>query len=112
MEFVDTIERLTVYCGERHHVDGKPTYEYIVEEARRRGLAGATVYRGMMGFGGHSLIHTAKVLRLSEDLPITVEIVDEADKIEEFIDFLEGVVHNGAIVCESVRAKIFHPVEK
>ncbi len=112
MEFTDTIERLTIYCGEEKHVGGKPVYERLVEEARRRGLAGATVYRGVMGFGGTSLIHTAKVLRLSEDLPMTIEIVDDSDKIESFIEVLDELLHEGAVIREKVCAKIFHPHKK
>ena len=68
-------ELLRIFIGEADKHQGRPLYEVIVEEARRRGLAGATVLRGAVGFGAHSLIHTAKVLRLSEELPLVIEIV-------------------------------------
>ena len=68
---------LRIFVGEADHWHGKPLYEAIVVEARRRGLAGATVIKGCMGFGAHSRIHTAKLLELSQDLPIVIEIVDE-----------------------------------
>ena len=71
---------LRIFIGENDHFDGKPLYESIVLKAREQGLAGATVLRGRMGFGHSSLIHTAKILRLSEDLPIIVEIVDAEEK--------------------------------
>jgi len=77
---------LRVFVGESDQLDHKPLYEYLVTEARKQGLAGATVLRGIMGFGGRSRkIHTSKILRLSEDLPIVIEIVDEVEKIRAFI---------------------------
>ena len=68
-----------------------PVYEKIVLEARKAGLAGATVFKGIMGFGGNSRIHTSKILRLSEDLPLTIEIVDEKEKIESFLPTVEHI---------------------
>lgn len=77
---------LRVFVGESDQIDHKPLYEYLVMEARKQGMAGATVLRGIMGFGGRSRrIHTSKLLRLSEDLPIIVEIVDEVDKVQQFM---------------------------
>ncbi len=78
-------------------------YEVIVKEARKRGMAGATVLRGFLGFGASSRIHTSKVLRLSEDLPLVVEIVDAEDKIEAFMPFLDGIIGEGLITMEKVR---------
>ena len=77
---------LRIFIGESDKLDGKPLYEWLVTEARSRGLAGATVLRGMMGFGAHSkVIHTFKIERLSEDLPIVIEIIDSREKIEDFL---------------------------
>jgi uncharacterized protein len=78
-------------------------YEVIVEEARKRGLAGATVLRGFLGFGANSRIHTSKVLRLSEDLPIVIEIVDAEEKIENFLPDLDAMIGEGMITLEKVR---------
>ena len=82
---------LRIFIGESDRVDGKPMYEWLVREAKARGMAGATVLRGIMGFGAHTkMIHTFKIERLSEDLPIVIEIVDAKDKIEDFLTFAEG----------------------
>lgn len=81
---------LRIYAGEADKHNGRPLYEWIVAQAHARRLAGTTVYRGLMGFGPHTrTIHTFKIERLAEDLPITIEIVDTRDKIEEFLAFLE-----------------------
>ncbi|MBZ0302743.1 MAG: DUF190 domain-containing protein [Anaerolineae bacterium] len=98
---------LRIFIGESDKQDGRPLYEVIVEEARRRGLAGATVLRGVMGFGAHSRIHTTKILRLSEDLPMIIEIVDEADKINAFLPDLDGMIHEGLVTLERVRVVLY-----
>ena len=95
---------LRIFVGESDRWDGRPLYEAIVLEARKRGLAGATVIKGFMGFGAHSRIHTAKLLELSQDLPIIVEIVDAPAKIEAFMPDLEKMVGDGLITIE--RAEI------
>lgn len=100
-------EVLRIYVGESDHVGGKLVYETIVEEAHRRGLAGATVVRGLLGFGAGSLVHTAKILRLSEDLPVVVEIVDRSERIAAFLPLLEEMVGEGAITRHTVAAT-FH----
>ena len=82
---------LRIFVGESDKSGSIPVYEKIVLEARKAGLAGATVFRGIMGFGGSSRIHTTKILRLSEDLPLTIEIVDEVTKIEEFLPVLDKI---------------------
>lgn len=82
---------LRIFVGESDKSGTIPVYEKIVIEARKSGLAGATVFRGIMGFGGSSRIHTTKILRLSEDLPLIVEIVDEVTKIEEFLPVLDKI---------------------
>ncbi len=96
-------ELLRIFIGEndRHH--GRPLYEVIVEEARQRGLAGATVLRGTLGFGAHSRIHTAKILRLSEDLPMVIEIVDTPERIAEFLPALDTMIGEGLVTLERVR---------
>ena len=98
---------LRIYLAESDRHDGRPLYEWIVQRARDRGLAGATVLRAMEGFGAHSTLHTAKILRLSQDLPIVVEIVDGADAIESFIEEIEGAVTEGLITTEKVRVRQF-----
>ncbi len=82
---------LRIFVGESDKSGSIPVYEKIVLEARKSGLAGATVFRGIMGFGGSSRIHTTKILRLSVDLPLTIEIVDELTKIEEFLPVLDTI---------------------
>jgi hypothetical protein len=98
---------LRIFIGESDKQDGRPLYEVIVNEARRRGLAGATVLRGVMGFGADSRIHTTKILRLSEDLPMVIEIVDEADKINAFLPELDGMIKEGLVTLERVRVVIY-----
>lgn len=103
MKLASECELLRIFIGEsdRHH--GRPLYEAIVLLARERGLAGATVLRGIEGFGADSRMHTARILRLSEDLPIVVEIVDEPAKIEAFLSELDAMVVEGLVTVEKVR---------
>jgi PII-like signaling protein len=91
---------LRVFVGESDRWHGRPLYEAIVQEARNHGLAGATVFRGFEGFGAHSRIHTSRILRLSEDLPILIEIVDAEDRIQEFLPVLDGMVREGLVTVE------------
>ena len=98
---------LRVFVGESDKTDGRPLYQAIVEAARARGLAGATVLRGFMGFGANSRVHTAKVLRLSEDLPIVVEIVDEQEKIDAFLPELDGMIGEGLVTLEKVKVLVY-----
>jgi uncharacterized protein len=98
---------LRIFVGESDRWNGKPLYEAIVLEARQKGLAGATVIKGFMGFGAHSRIHTAKLLELSQDLPIIVEIVDAADKIEAFMPDLEKMVGDGLITIERAEVLLY-----
>ena len=93
---------LRVFVGESDRHGGRPLYEAIVLEAKRQGLAGATVFKGFMGFGAHSRIHSAKVLQLSEDLPVMVEIVDTEEKIRAFLPALDGMVKEGLVTLEKV----------
>ena len=94
---------LRIFIGESDHWEGKPLYEAIILKAREMGIAGATMLRGLMGYGAASRIHTAKILRLSEDLPIVVEIVDSADKIEALLPVIDQMVQEGLVTLEKVR---------
>ncbi len=98
---------LRIFVGESDRHGGRPLYEAIVLEAKRQGLAGATVFKGFMGFGARSRIHTAKVLQLSEDLPVVVEIVDTEERIQAFLPVLEGMVKEGLITLEKVSGLAF-----
>jgi len=93
---------LRVYIGELDKWHHQPLYEAIVLKAREMGLSGATVLRGPMGFGAHSRLHTAKILRLSEDLPILIEIVDKGEKINDFLPEIDKMVGDGLITMEKV----------
>jgi PII-like signaling protein len=94
---------LRIYIGELDKWQHMPLYEAIVLKAREMGMAGATVLRGPMGFGAHSRVHTAKILRLSEDLPVLIEIVDNEEKINSFLPQLDQMVGDGLITLEKVR---------
>jgi uncharacterized protein len=94
---------LRIFFGEADRFQRRPLYEAIVEKAREMHLAGATVLRGPMGFGHSSRLHTAKVLRLSFDLPIVVEIVDAEAKINEFLPVLDGMMVSGLVTLEKVQ---------
>lgn len=93
---------LRIFIGELDKWHHQPLYEAIVLKARERGLAGATVLRGPMGFGATSRLHTAKILRLSEDLPVIIEIVDKEEKIQAFLPELDQMVGDGLVTLEKV----------
>ena len=103
---------LRIYLGEQDKWHHTPLYEAIVLEARKRGLAGATVLRGPMGFGAHSHMHTAKILRLSEDLPVLIEIVDKEDKINAFLPALDKMLGDGLVTLEKVRILTYRATPK
>jgi uncharacterized protein len=94
---------LRIFIGENDHFRGKPLYEAIVISARERHLAGATVLRGPMGFGKSSRLHTSKILRLSEDLPLVIEIVDSEDNINAFLPILDSMMSSGLVTLEKVK---------
>lgn len=94
---------LRIFFGEDDRFEHQPLYEAIVQKAREKHLAGATVLRGPMGFGHSSRLHTAKILRLSFDLPIVVEIVDTEAKINEFLPLLDSMMASGLITLEKVQ---------
>ncbi len=104
---------LRVFIGEADRWHGRPLYEAIVEKARTHGLAGATVWKGSMGFGAHSRMHTEKILRLSADLPVVIEIVDAAEKIEAFVrEHLDGMVQEGLVTLERAEVILYRGPEK
>src|SRR5687767_6434616 len=98
---------LRIFVGESDKHDGHPLYEWLVLKAREAGLAGATVLRGIEGFGAHSRLHTAKILRRSEDLPIVVEIVDLAEKIEAFLPTVDAAIGEGLATVEKVDVRFY-----
>jgi uncharacterized protein len=103
MRLPEEAELLRIFIGESDRHQGRPLYEAIVLAARKRGMAGATVLRGVMGFGADSRMHTAKILRISEDLPIVVEIVDNPQRIAEFLPELDVMIDEGLITLERAR---------
>ena len=103
MKLPSEAELLRIFIGEADKFEGKPLYEVIANLAHRKEMAGATVIRGLMGFGAHSRIHTAKILRLSEDLPIIIEIVDEPEKIEALLPELDKMITEGLVTLEKIR---------
>jgi PII-like signaling protein len=99
---------LRIFIGESDKHAGRPLHEWLVVQAKERGLAGATVLRGVMGFGANSkVIHTAKIERLSADLPIVVEIVDTRAKLEEFLGDIDGVIEAGLATLEKAEVRFY-----
>ena len=94
---------LRIFIGEDDKADHKPLYEAIVLKAREMHLAGATVLRGPLGFGHSSVLHTTKIVRLSQDLPIVIEIIDTEEKINDFVDAIESIMGSGLITLEKVK---------
>lgn len=103
MQLPKEAELLRIFIGESDKHHGRPLYEVIVQLARKMGLAGATVLRGVMGFGASSRIHTAKILRLSEDLPIVIEIVDKPERIALILPEIDAMIGEGLVTLEKVR---------
>lgn len=98
---------LRIFVGESDGYEGVPLYEWIVRKAREEGLAGATVLRGLEGFGAHSRLHTAKILRLSADLPVVIEIVDSEEKIEAFLPTVDAAIGEGLATVEKVEVRFY-----
>ena len=98
---------LRIFIGESDKHQGLPLYEWIVRKAREQGLAGATVLRGLEGFGAHSRLHTAKILRLSTDLPIVVEIVDTQENIQAFLPAIDNAIREGLATLEKVEVRFY-----
>lgn len=112
MQLPSKAELLRIFIGESDKHKGRPLYEVIVKMAREAGLAGATVLRSTLGFGASSRLHSAKILRLSEDLPMVIEIVDKPERIEGFLPSLEGLVEGGLITVEDIRVITYRPKDK
>jgi PII-like signaling protein len=98
---------LRIFVGEDDEHHGRPLYEAIVLALREHGLAGATVFRGVMGFGRSSVLHTSKVLRLSEDLPIVIECVDRRATVEPVLPVLDTMIEEGLVTLERVDVRIY-----
>jgi Uncharacterized conserved protein len=103
MKIPENGQLLRIFIGDSDHWHGKPLYEALILKAREMGLAGATMLRGLMGYGATSRIHTAKLLRLSEDLPIIVEIVDSEEKISAFLPVIDEMVQEGLVTLEAIK---------
>jgi PII-like signaling protein len=103
--------RVRVFMGEDERYRGRPLFEAIVLEAKERGLAGATVFRGFMGYAPHADVATAGILRLAENLPLVIDIVDTEERVEAFLPFLRRVVKTGLVVSSEVEAEQILPDE-
>jgi len=103
---------LRIFIGESDRHGGKLLYEWLVLQAREAGLAGATVLRGMMGYGAHSRLHTFRIERLSEDLPIVVEIVDTREKLESFLERIDGAIPEGLATLEKAQVRFYRAGRK
>lgn len=112
MVLPETGQLLRIFIGEDDKHEGIPLYEWIVRMARESGLAGSTVLRGLEGFGAHSRLHTAKILRLSSDLPIVVEIVDTPEKIEKFLPLVDDAIKEGLATLEKVEIRFYRSGEQ
>jgi hypothetical protein len=112
MQLEEKAQLLRIFIGENDRFGHHPLYEAIVLKAREQELAGATVLRGPMGFGHSSRLHTAKILRLSEDLPVVIEIIDSEQKITTFLPLLDEMVKGGLVSIEEVRILRYGPDQK
>jgi len=104
MKIEGEAQRVRVYVGENDTWHGKPLFEAIVLRAREEGLAGATVFRGMEGYGASSRVHTTRLLERSRDLPVVIELIDVDERIARFLPMIEEMVDNGLVTTEAVHA--------
>ncbi len=109
MKLPSEAQLLRIFIGDSDKSGHRPLYEVIVEEARKAGMAGATVLHGTLGFGAHSRLHTAKVLQLSQDLPLVIEIVDKPDRIAAFMPRLDSLIQEGLVTLETVQVIAYRP---
>ena len=100
-------ELLRIYIGQSDKYEGIPLYEWIVRKAHERGLASATVVRGLEGFSSRGRVHTAKIMRLSSNLPVIVEIVDTPHRFEDFLPIVEEAINDGLITIENIRIRLY-----
>ncbi len=103
---------LRIIIGESGRHQGRPLYEWIVIKARECGVAGATVVRGMMGYGANSRIKTASILRLSEDLPVIIEMIDTREMLEQFLEIIDPVIHEGLVTLEKMNIRMYRSAQK
>jgi uncharacterized protein len=107
---------LRIFSGSDDKVNHIPLYEFIIYEAKKFGLAGATVFRGVMGYGANSVVHSSKILAISDDMPILIEIVDDAEKVDSFLTFIENHFENSKfgllITVENVDVVRYSPAKK
>jgi PII-like signaling protein len=103
---------LRIIIGESDRHEGKPLYEWIVVKAREYGVAGATVFRGMMGYGANSRIKTTSILRLSEDLPVVIEMIDTKEMLEQFLEIVDPVVREGLVTFEKMHIRMYRSTHK
>jgi PII-like signaling protein len=101
---LEEIWLLRIFVGENDRWQGRPLYEALVQSARQRGLAGASVFKGIMGFGHHSVLHSSRLLQLSQDLPILIEIADREERINQFLPLLNEMMGEGLVLLEKVHA--------
>jgi len=112
MDIYNNGVKLRIYIGESDTWKGENLYTAIVKKAKELRLAGATVFRGIMGFGASSHIHSTKILRLSEDLPVLIEIVDAEENIEKLMPFIEETVRQGMVTQEKINVKLYRAREE
>jgi uncharacterized protein len=102
MKIEGTAKLVRIFLGESDRWKGQPLYVAIVEEMRKAGLAGATVFKGVLGFGAHSVVHAARIVDLSSDLPIVIELVDSEEKVAAFLPTLDAMVTEGLVTLEKI----------
>lgn len=112
MEMLQEGYLLRIFIGESDKYEGKLLYEWLVEKAKEQSLAGATVLRGIMGYGADSRIHTSKILRLSQDLPIVVELVDTASRLEAFLELVDPAIQGGMATLEKAQVRFYRESQK
>lgn len=100
---------MRIFIGESDRYEGRPLHERLVELFRERGFAGATVLRGIMGFGANATLHTTRILRLSMDLPMVVEVVDTEERVHEILPELDGMIEGGLVTMERVHVVVYRP---
>lgn len=109
MKKIEDGKRLRIFVGENHRYKGVPLFEAIIKKAREQGLAGATIVKGVESFGSHHQIHTTKVLRLAEDMPMVIEIVDSPAKIDAFLPCLDEMMEEGTVTISDVKVIKYSP---
>jgi hypothetical protein len=103
---------LRVFVGESDRHSGKPLYEFLVSESKKHGIAGATVLRGLMGYGAHGSVHTAKILDISTNLPLVIEFMDTAERIESFLPIVDEHVKEGLATLEKIQMRWYRKEQK